>query len=162
VKAVAGVEEQQLEEFVSAILTASWLLVGLSTRSVEDVDANLTLTQFRTMAVLARRGQTNLSGLAAELSVNASTAMRMIDRLVAVELVRRSENPASRREVLLNLTPKGERLVEDVVKRRRAEILRIVAAMDAHERQLLTDALRSFAAQAEAAGIPPAPASIRW
>lgn len=152
-----------LDDFVTAVLEASWLLVGISTRSVEDVDDRVTLTQFRTMAVLADRGQTNLSRLAAELDVNASTAMRVIDRLVLAELVSRTENPASRREVVLCLTPAGERLVADVVAKRRTEIATLVGAIPAPDQEALVNALRSFTSAAENAGLrPAAPAALGW
>ncbi|HVT19971.1 MAG TPA: MarR family transcriptional regulator [Mycobacteriales bacterium] len=151
------------DHFVSAVLAASWLLVGISTRSVEDVDERVTLTQFRTLAVLADRGQTNLSRLAAELDVNASTAMRVIDRLVATNLVSRTENPATRREVVLCLTPAGEQLVDEVVAKRREVIAGLVNAIPANDRAALVACLRLFTAVAEQAGLrPAAPASLGW
>ena len=159
----AGAAHGELDDFVTAVLAASWLLVGISTRSVEEVDDRVTLTQFRTLAVLADRGQTNLSRLAAELDVNASTAMRVIDRLVLVGHVSRSENPASRREVVLCLTPSGERLVANVVAKRRSEIAGLLTAIPPLDREALVAALRSFATAAATAGLrPAAPASLGW
>ena len=152
-----------LDEFVTAVLAVSWLLVGISTRSVEDVDERVTLTQFRTLAVLADRGQTNLSKLAAELDVNASTAMRVIDRLVAAQLVSRTENPASRREVVLCLTVEGRRLVADVIDKRRGAIAQLVGALPGSEREALVTCLRSFTAAAATVGLrPAAPAALGW
>lgn len=152
-----------LDDFVTAVLAASWLLVGISARTLEEVDERVTLTQFRTMAVLADRGHTNLSRLAAELDVNASTAMRVIDRLVATSLVSRTENPASRREVVLCLTPAGERLVADVVAKRRAEIAGLVGSIPEPDHASLVACLRTFTAAAETAGLrPAAPASLGW
>jgi DNA-binding MarR family transcriptional regulator len=151
------------DDFVTAVLATSWLLVGISTRSVEDVDPRITLTQFRTLAVLADRGQTNLSKLAGELDVNASTAMRVIDRLVAADLVSRTENPMTRREVVLSLTPAGERLVTDVVARRRSAIAELVDSVPPDDQIALIKALRSFTTAAETAGLrPAAPASLGW
>jgi DNA-binding MarR family transcriptional regulator len=151
------------DDFVTAVLAVSWLLVGISTRSVEDVNERVTLTQFRTLAVLADRGQTNLSKLAAELDVNASTAMRVIDRLVAGDLVSRTENPASRREVVLCLTPAGERLVGEVVVKRRAAVADLVRAIPTADQATLVSCLRAFTAAAETAGMrPAAPASLGW
>lgn len=152
-----------LDEFVTAVLAVSWLLVGISSRSVEDVNERVTLTQFRTLAVLADRGQTNLSRLAAELDVNASTAMRVIDRLVAAQLVSRTENPASRREVVLCLTPAGERLVADVVAKRRSAIADLVRSIPEADQAALVSCLRAFTAAAETAGMrPAAPAALGW
>jgi DNA-binding MarR family transcriptional regulator len=152
-----------LDDFVAAVSAVSWLLVGISTRAVEEVNERVTLTQFRTLAVLADRGQTNLSKLAAELDVNASTAMRVVDRLVAADLVSRTENPLTRREVVLCLTPIGERLVSDVVTKRRAAIAELIRALPAAAQATLVSCLRSVTAAAESAGMhPAAPASLGW
>jgi DNA-binding MarR family transcriptional regulator len=160
---MGGAATDDQDEFVTAVLATSWLLVGISTRSVEDVDPRVTLTQFRTLAVLADRGQTNLSKLAGELDVNASTAMRVIDRLVAAGLVSRTENPETRREVVLCLTPAGERLVGDVVRRRRSAIAGLLGSIPAEDQSALVKALRSFETAAETVGMrPAAPASLGW
>lgn len=156
-------ESDDPDDFVTAVLAVSWLLVGISSRSVEEVDSRVTLTQFRTLAVLSDRGQSNLSKLAAELDVNASTAMRVIDRLVAAGLVSRTENPASRREVVLCLTPTGQRLVADVVAKRRSAIAELVRSIPGADQAALVSCLRSFTAAAATAGMrPAAPASLGW
>lgn len=142
-----------LDDVVTAILTASRVLVGVSARSLADVEDTVTLTQFRTLVVLDGHGVMNLNRLADLLGVNSSTAMRMIDRLLAADLVTRQDNPANRREVLLDLTDQGRDLVQRVSDTRRAEIARIVKAMPASERSELVNALRAFA---DAAGEPEA------
>jgi DNA-binding MarR family transcriptional regulator len=73
----------------------------------------------------------------------------MIDRLLVAELVTRRDNPASRREVLLGLTPAGRRIVRKVTRRRRAELARVVAAMPEERRADFLAALRAFADAAE-------------
>jgi len=150
-----------VNELVTAVLTASRALVGVSARSLAEVEETVTITQFRTLVVLDHRAQINLNTLADELAVNSSTAMRMIDRLLAAGLVTRQDNPENRREVLLGLTDDGVRLVATVTRRRRAEIARIVTAMPTERRTELVAALHSFA---EAAGEPdPRPAStLGW
>jgi DNA-binding MarR family transcriptional regulator len=146
----------KLDDVVTAILTASRVLVGVSARSLADVEDTVTLTQFRSLVVLDGHGVINLNRLADLLAVNRSTAMRMIDRLLVAELVTRQENPANRREVLLDLTEEGRQLVRQVTNTRRTEIARIVKAMPRGERDELVNALRTFA---DAAGEPEAAAT---
>jgi DNA-binding MarR family transcriptional regulator len=143
----------KLDDVVTAILTASRVLVGVSARSLADVEDTVTLTQFRSLVVLDSHGIINLNRLADLLAVNRSTAMRMIDRLLVAKLVTRQGNPANRREVLLDLTDEGRQLVRQVTNTRRAEIARIVKAMPPGERHELVNALRTFA---DAAGEPEA------
>lgn len=139
------------QELVTAVLTASRVLVSVSARSLAGVEDTVTVTQFRTLVVLDARGELNLSGLAALLDVTPSTALRMIDRLLVADLVTRRDNPANRREVLLGLTKEGQRIVAKVTSKRRAEIAKIVTAMPNARRSELVAALRAFA---DAAGEP--------
>jgi DNA-binding MarR family transcriptional regulator len=136
-----------------AVLTVSRLLVAVSARSIAAVDDSITLAQFRLLVVLSSRGAVNLSMLADQLGVNPSTATRMIDRLIAADLVSREISPTSRREVVVELTDNGAAAVRQVTSRRRREIAKIVARMPVRHRQGIVDALEAFT---EAGGEPPA------
>lgn len=152
----AAPAQSDVDDLVTAVLAASRVLVGVSARSLAEVEDAVTVTQFRTLVVLDGHGAINLNRLAELLDVTPSTAMRMIDRLLVADLVTRSENPASRREVQLDLTRTGRRLVQHVTAKRRREISRIVTAMPTAQRTELIAALRAFA---DAAG-EPAPGSV--
>lgn len=145
----AGTVDRELDELVSALLTASRALVGISARSLADVEESVTLTQFRTLVVLQAHGATRLNRLAERLQVNASTALRSIDRLIAAGLVHRRENDEDRREVILELTVDGRRLVDDVTARRRAAIEEIAREMPRPRRRELVDALLAFTMAAD-------------
>ncbi|WP_035841589.1 MarR family winged helix-turn-helix transcriptional regulator [Kitasatospora azatica] len=145
-----GVEE----DLVTAVLTASRVLVAISARSLGEVAEALTLPQFRMLVVLQTRGAMSLSRLAEHLAVNPSTAMRMIERLVTAGMVLREASPQDRREIRIELTAEGARTVVDATDRRRAEIARVVAQMPEDQRAGLVSALRAFA---EAGGEPAAP-----
>jgi len=133
------------DDLVSALLTASRALVGVSARSLARVEDAVTITQFRTLVVLEGHGDTRLNQLAERVGATPSTALRMVDRLIVARLVTRRENKADRREVLIALTVEGARLVREVTARRRAEIAAIVAAMPQEGRQGVVAALSAFA-----------------
>ncbi|GAA2489618.1 MULTISPECIES: MarR family winged helix-turn-helix transcriptional regulator [Actinomycetes] len=137
-----------------AVLTASRLLVAVSARSLAAVEDRATVAQFRMLVVLSTRGTTKLVELAELLQVAPSTAMRMVDRLIAAGLADRRANPANRRETLLTLTEEGRRVVEDVTAKRRAEIADIVERLRPTERLALIGALGAFN---RAGGEPQAP-----
>ncbi|MFF7969358.1 MarR family winged helix-turn-helix transcriptional regulator [Streptomyces sp. NPDC007903] len=139
-----------------AVLTASRLLVAVSARSLAGTEERVTLPQFRMLVVLATRGATKLVTVAELLQVAPSTAMRMVDRLIAAGLAERNANPDNRRETLLRLTEEGRRTVEYVTARRRSEIATIVERLRPTERLALVEALNAFN---EAGGEPPAPAA---
>ncbi|MDF3288125.1 MULTISPECIES: MarR family winged helix-turn-helix transcriptional regulator [Streptomyces] len=144
---------ESADEVVTAVLTASRLLVAVSARSLASVEETLTLPQFRMLVILDSRGAMNISRLGEHLDVIPSTAMRMVDRLVAAGMLEREASPANRREVFIDLTDAGRRVVREATERRRAEIARIVAAMPPAQRTGLVAALQAFT---EAGGEPTA------
>lgn len=148
----SGGVDTEADEVVTAVLTASRLLVAIAARSLGAVDESLTLPQFRALVVLSARGSVNLSRFAEYLGVNPSTAMRMVDRLEGAGMAARTSSRADRREVLIALTDAGHRVVREITEARRAEIAGIVAAMSPAQRDGLVDALRAFT---DAGGEPP-------
>jgi DNA-binding MarR family transcriptional regulator len=139
---MAGVPAQA--DVVDALLSASRALVALAARSLADLDADVTLPQYRTLVVLAARGPQRAAEVALELGVTPSTGTRMCDRLVRKGLIRRARTAADRRAVRLTLTPAGRALVDEVTRRRREELQRVVAAIPASGHAALVRGLRAF------------------
>jgi DNA-binding MarR family transcriptional regulator len=140
------------EELVEALLSASRAMVALAARSLADLDAEVTLPQYRALVVLASRGPQRVVDISTELGVNPSTGTRMCDRLVRKKLIRRYRSSSDRREVRLTLTAEGRHLVQAVTDRRRVELVRLVDSMPEKWHRPVTAALRSFA---DAAGEVP-------
>lgn len=138
--------DESVDAITDALLTASRLLVAISARSIADVDESITIPQFRTLVILSLRGPVNLATLAGQLGVQPSTTGRMVDRLVTTGLIDRHPHPSSRRELVVELTPRGHKLVRKVTARRREEIASVVHAMPTRERRGLVSALTAFAA----------------
>ncbi len=132
------------DAITDALLTASRLLMAISTDSIARVDETITIPQFRTLMVLTNRGPVNLGTLASLLHVQPSPTGRMIDRLVTAGLIDRTPHPTSRRELMAALTPRGRKVVRKVIAHRRAEIARIVGNMPSPERHGLVRALTAF------------------
>ncbi|MET7644948.1 MarR family transcriptional regulator [Streptomyces sp. NPDC005426] len=137
---------RDVDAVTRAVLTASRLLVAVSARSLATVEDRVTLPQFRLLVVLATHGDAKLVSLAERLGVNPSTAMRMVDRLIAAGLAERQLNPANRRETSLRVTPEGSRLVEDVTSARRREVAAIVERLAPEQCTALIEALTAFTA----------------
>lgn len=141
-------DDTRADELVTALLTASRALVGVSARSLATVEETVTIAQFRSLVILSSKGPSTLAHLAGELGVSASTAQRQIDRLVGQALVTRIENPQDRREVVITITPAGKRIVDTATKRRRRAIADIVANMTTLDTDALIEALGAFAVAA--------------
>lgn len=143
-----AVLDHEAEEVTLAVMAASRLIVALSARALASVDVPLTLPQLRSLVALHSCGPIKLAAMAATLGVNASTALRMVERLEAQTLIDRRVNPDNRREVVLRLTDAGQHLVERVLGHRRAEIRALVERLPAHQRAGLVPALRALTAAA--------------
>jgi DNA-binding MarR family transcriptional regulator len=137
---------ESLDAITDALMTASRLLVGISARSIAQVDETITIPQFRTLVILSSRGSINLATLASLLGVQPSATGRMVDRLVSAGLIDRLPHPTSRRELLAELTRRGREVVRLVTEQRRIEIAGIVEKMPPADRHGLVRALTAFTA----------------
>jgi DNA-binding MarR family transcriptional regulator len=128
---------------------------------VAAVDDVATLPQLRVLAMVSNRGTLNLGAVATGLGVHPSNATRAVDRMVGAGLLSRSDDPTDRRNLVLELTPAGQALVDKVMNERRSAIAKILNRMPASRRRALVPVLRSFAI---AAGEVPAEAawSLGW
>ncbi len=133
---------------VDAVLSASRVLVAVAARSLGDVADEVTLTQYRTLVVLASRGPQSLAELADAVDVTSPTATRMCDRLIKKGLILRRHDRGDRRLIRLTLAKKGHDLVDAVTKRRRAEIARLLEAIPPEQQAALVDSLQRLTAAA--------------
>ena len=130
-------------------MLAARALVGISARSLVDVDDVVTPPQLRVLVMIASRGPQNLGAVARGLGVHPSNATRACDRLVVAGLLDRRDDPADRRNLLLQLTEEGRTLVDQIMDRRRHAIAEVLDRMPALQRTALIPVLVTFA---EAAG----------
>jgi DNA-binding MarR family transcriptional regulator len=136
------------EDTVTAVLTASRAMLGVIARSFADTLDTLSLPQFRVLVLLSSLGPQRTGALAERLGSNLSTFSRSLDRMVTSGWVRREQNPGSRREVIIALTPDGERIVAEVTERRRRDFRKILARLSPAQRDQVLAAFRTFNAAA--------------
>lgn len=149
-------DKVEADELTTALLRASRVLVAVAARSLAEVEGVVTLAQFRALVVLANQPSCTQRALAEALDVNASTALRMVDRLVAAGMVTRGQDEGDRRQVRLALSDEGRQVVERVTERRRREIAGIAGQMPPERTRDFLAALQSFgdAADEPVPGLP--------
>ncbi len=130
-------------ELTDALLAVSRAMVALAARSLADIDADVTLAQYRALVVLATQGPRRAIDIAAELQVNPSTGTRMCDRLVRKGLTTRTHPADDRRVVYVTLTPAGRALIDQVTRRRREALSSLVDAIPGDSHKPLVAALRA-------------------
>jgi DNA-binding MarR family transcriptional regulator len=124
------------------------VLVAIAARSLADAGEEVTLTQYRSLVILASRGPQSLAALAEAVAVTPPTASRLCERLVRKGLVRRRSDHNDRRQVRIALTEAGQSLVDAVTARRRREIADLLASVPAKDQRSVVAALRQLAASA--------------
>ena len=145
---------------VDAVLSASRVLVAVAARSLADAGEDVTLTQYRSLVVLASRGPKTVAELADLVAVTPPTASRLCDRLVKKGLIRRRAGRHDRRQVHIALTATGRELIDAVTVRRRREIADLLAAIPLETQRSVVAALTQLA---EVAGeVPEQDWSAGW
>jgi DNA-binding MarR family transcriptional regulator len=95
----------------AVLLAAARLMVGISVHAADQV-GEASLVQLRAMTVLSELQVANLVQLADRIGVTVSTASRLVDRLVAADLVDRRPSEQTRREISISLTETGRKVLQ--------------------------------------------------
>lgn len=74
--------------------------------------SGLRVTQFTLLVTSSRLGELNIKKLASELAMDQSTLSRNLEPLIKRELIRATVDPEDARAKLVNVTDKGEALID--------------------------------------------------
>jgi DNA-binding MarR family transcriptional regulator len=141
-------------EFESAL--RAWASVFMR-RSVHEFivamkDSGLSLSQLNTLMRLHYRGSCQVSGISDELGLTAAAASQIVDRLVGMGLIERSEDPKDRRVRQVRLTAKGRGLVARGVEARLAWTRDLARRIPPRELGSITQNLERLTHAADAMG----------
>ncbi len=103
-----------------------------------------TIEQWRTLVLLMDGASHTMSEVTEHALLPAASSTRVIDRMVAQNLVYRKVDPADRRRVLVRVTSRGEAVYFELQTRIEAERDRILAATDLDEVAQLTALLTAL------------------
>lgn len=129
------------------------LLLGEAERRVTRrlaqvlADHDCTVERWRTLAVLDRDGSRRMSELAEVAQLAPASLTRLIDGMVADNLVYRKADPRDRRGVLVHVAPRGSKLYRQLSERIVAENGAIFGDVDPDEVADLVDSLAAFVAR---------------
>jgi DNA-binding MarR family transcriptional regulator len=106
--------------------------------------ADLSVAQFRTLAFLRVREGASLSQVAEHLGLMLPSASKMVDGLVARELVTREDSPADRRYVALALTELGRSTLKAARGATQRELARMLRSLPSDDRPALVRAMEAL------------------
>ncbi|MEK7153293.1 MAG: MarR family transcriptional regulator [Patescibacteria group bacterium] len=93
-------------------------LLGRFKAAMHEIAEEHHLTPIQIGALYAiLHGETTMGRVASTLHCDASNVTGIIDRLVAQQLVMRQESERDRRAKLLQLTPKGQQMMDEIIAR---------------------------------------------
>ncbi len=74
---------------------------------------NITQTQFLVLVAIHSRGKCSMNVLASNMQVSMPTMSGIVNRLVKGKYLQRIEDPADRRQVVVELTAKGKKMIQE-------------------------------------------------
>lgn len=108
------------------------------------------VAHWRVLAALKGAGGATIGELARVCLANQPAMSKTVDKLVGMGLVERLSDSDDRRRVRLQLTAKGEAVVDRLIAAAKAHQARLVEAMGPEETEILVRALSRVIERAEA------------
>lgn len=100
--------------------------------------------QWRVLKALSERQGMTMGAIADELTLNAPTATKLIDRMVQEALVYRAPDPTDRRRILVVLSNKGSSLLDTQNKQVSEQEISVEAAYGNEDARRLKDMLENL------------------
>ena len=104
-------------------------------------DSGLSASQINTLMRLHYSGACSVSDLGVHAGITSAASSQMIDRLVGMDLLMRSEDQSDRRNKVIDLSPKGRALIEQGIEARRSWMEELTTALSPDEQQAIVHAL---------------------
>ncbi|WP_100500780.1 MarR family winged helix-turn-helix transcriptional regulator [Geodermatophilus chilensis] len=106
----------------------------------QRVDQSITLTHLAALSTLKRHGAMSPGELAGHERVQPPSMTRVVVALEGMGLVTRSPHPTDGRQVVIDLTPAAEELLEAEARAREAWLTGMLERLTAEERAVLREA----------------------
>ena len=118
-------------------------------RSMQDMrelnrQTGLSMSQISTLFRIYRGGDCGVSDIGDDLGVTSAAASQMVDRLVHLGLLERSEDPKDRRNKPLKLTTQGQEVVCEIIDARQRWLEDLTAALTPDQQQAIVLALTAL------------------
>lgn len=147
-------ERPDLDLSPMAVIARMSRLSRILERRIAEVLARYGLneSQFGVLTALRRAGPPfclSPTALYNSLLISSGAMTNRLDRLTAMGLVRRIPDPRDRRSILVALTPKGLKLIDEVIEAHLQNEQRLLAGLSPSERRTLAGLLRKLLAEFE-------------
>ncbi|WP_006244372.1 MarR family winged helix-turn-helix transcriptional regulator [Mycolicibacterium tusciae] len=134
------------EDFLVHLEHATRGLLALNVSVLERMEKRIGLAPLRALQSLERLGPSLVTELGVDLDLLPSTASRLSDRLASSGYITRSISPTNRRATLLELTPAGRAVLEELFTLRLEAFGEITRHMSASDCAALIQGTQAFTA----------------
>ena len=142
-----GISQEELGRFEAAMRRLRLRSVRIMGRAISRFD--LTVPQYTLLFSLFHLERCKMSELARELGITMGAATSIVDRLIKAGLVKRERSTEDRRLVLVSLSKKGRRMVEEVHKVTLGLMTRLLSRLSAKEREAFLSAYEKMSREIE-------------
>lgn len=141
-----GKELQQSEKDVAIIEKDLRYISAIVKQKGRELLSNYTITppQFIALQWLFEEGDMTIGELSNKMYLAFSTTTDLIDRMEKNELVVRVKDPHDRRVVRIHLLEKGEKMIDEVIKKRQAYLQEILINFSSNEVIHLKESLKKL------------------
>jgi DNA-binding MarR family transcriptional regulator len=107
-------------------------------------DSKLSFSQVNTLMRLHFAGQADISDIGSQLGISNAAASQMVERLVQMGLLERTEDKEDRRVKRLSLTSQGDAQAEKLVNIRRRWMEKFIESLNPDDRENICNALQKL------------------
>ncbi len=140
---MAATRDAMVERVMDAQRLVARSLLSLAEPNWLELD--LTLPQLKSLMILTASGPLSISRMAELLHLQRSATSTLIDHLVRVQLVARTEDADDRRRTLVDLTPSGRTLVTRLRQGREDSMRKVLSRLSDDDLVAIARILRTIA-----------------
>ena len=134
-----------LDRLADLLPRLSWSMVRQEGSYLNQ--GGMTLPQLWALELLRREGPCSMRQVLSALGLKSSTGTLFVDRLCRMRMVRRHHDARDRRTVLVEITSKGTRTLNEVQGHRHAALAKLFRPFNARERRDYLRLLEKLAAE---------------
>jgi MarR family transcriptional regulator, organic hydroperoxide resistance regulator len=131
------------EQVVAEVEKSLRYIAGIVKQKGREIlnDYTITPPQFVALQWLLEHGDMTIGELSSKMFLACSTTTDLVDRMEKNELVMRVKDPSDRRVVRIHLLKEGERLIEEVIRKRQEYLAGILKNLSAEDVEFLQKSL---------------------
>jgi len=111
--------------------------------------SGLSMSHLNALFYIYHGGACGVSDLGEHLGVTSAASSQMIDRLVQLDLLQRSEDPLDRRNKCLALTEKGRAVIRESIEARRRWLQDLTTTLTPDQQGAIAEALTTLTQAAQ-------------